>query len=194
MGLNQSQSKGVFLSIANGKLVRQFPSATEKSVSRVNKMGREVHEEFYDSLSGWLSDIKTKESEYGKFWVVTLKDEDSYYNLEMKYSSGYATSFLKALPNADLSNVITLSPKLMVDGDKKQSVLFISQNGQGLKHYWTKADPKELPDLQKIKVKGKETWDSTNRLEYLEDYVKTAILPKIKPTLSDVTEGDDTPF
>ncbi len=194
MGLNQSQSKGVFLSITNGKLVRQFPSATEKSVSRVNKMGREVHEEFYDSLSGWLSDIKTKESEYGKFWVVTLKDEDSYYNLEMKYSSGYATSFLKALPNADLSNVITLSPKLMVDGDKKQSVLFISQNQKGLKHYWTKDNPRDMPPMVKKKVKGVDIWDDTDRMEYLEDYVKTAILPKIKPTLSDVTEGDDTPF
>jgi hypothetical protein len=194
MGLNQSQIKGVFLSITNGKLVRQFASPTEKSVSRVNKMGREVHEEFYDSLSGWLTDIKTKESEYGKFWVISIKDENVYYNLECKYDSGYAMSFLKALPNADLSEVITLSPKLIVDGDKKQSVLFISQNGNGLKHYWTKADPKELPDLQKIKVKGKETWDSSLRLEYLEDYVKLSILPKIKPTLSDVTEGEDTPF
>lgn len=194
MGLNQSQSKGVFLSITNGKLVRQFTSPTEKSVSRVNKMGREVHEEFYDSLSGWLTDIKTKESEYGKFWVITIKDENVYYNLECKYDSGYAMSFLKALPNAVLSNVITLSPKLIVDGDKKQSVLFISQNGNGLKHYWTKADPKDLPDLQKIKVKGKETWDSTLRLEYLEDYIKSTILPMIKPSLQDVNEGNDTPF
>jgi hypothetical protein len=194
MGLNQSQAKGVFLSITNGKLVRQFPSATEKSVSRVNKMGREVHEEFYDSLSGWLTDIKTKQSEYGKFWVITLKDEDSYFNLEMKYASGYSTSFLKALPNADLSEVITLSPKLIVDGDKKQSVLFISQNGKGLKHYWTKDNPRDLPPMVKIKRKGIEEWDDSERMEYLENYVKDYILPKIKPTLQDVTEGDDTPF
>ena len=194
MGLNQSQSKGVFLSITNGKLVRQFASPTEKSVSRVNKMGREVHEEFYDSLSGWLTDIKTKESEYGKSWVLVLKDEDGSYNLEMKYSSGYATSFLKAIPNADLSEVITLSPKLIVDGDKKQSVLFISQNGKGLKHYWTKDTPRDLPPMKKVKVRGVDTWDDTERMDYLENYVKDNILPKIKPTLQDVNEGDDTPF
>jgi hypothetical protein len=194
MGLNQSQSKGVFLSITNGKLVRQFASATEKSVSRVNKMGREVHEEFYDSLSGWLTDIKTKESEYGKSWVLVLKDEEGSYNLEMKYSSGYATSFLKAIPNASLSEVITLSPKLIVDGDKKQSVLFISQNGKGLKHFWTKDNPRDLPPMKKVKVRGVDTWDDTERMDYLEDYVKNSILPKIKPTLQDVNEGDDTPF
>jgi hypothetical protein len=194
MGLNQSQSKGVFLSITNGKLVRQFSSPTDKSVSRVNKMGREVHEEFYDSLSGWLTEIKTKESEYGKSWVLVLKDEQGSYNLEMKYSSGYATSFLKAIPNATLSEVITLSPKLIVDGDKKQSVLFISQNGKGLKHFWTKDNPRDLPPMVKKKVRGVDIWDDTERMDYLENYVKDNILPKIKPTLQDVNEGDDTPF
>jgi hypothetical protein len=194
MGLNQSQNKGVFLSITNGKLVRQFSAPTDKSVSRVNKMGREVHEEFYDSLSGYITDLKTKEGDYGKFWVVTIKDDSSYYNLEIKYSSGYATSFLKALPNADLSEVINITPKLVIDGDKKQSVIFISQNGKGLKHYWTKDNPRDLPPLKKIKVKGVETWDDTDRMDYLEDFVKLSILPKVKPTLSDVTEGEDVPF
>jgi len=194
MGLNQSQSKGVFLSITNGKLVRQFPSATEKSVSRVNKMGREVHEEFYDSLTGYLTDIKTKESEYGKSWVLVIKDNDGSYNLDMKYSSGYSTSFLKAIPNADLTQLITLSPKLIVDGDKKQSVLFISQNGKGLKHYWTKDTPRDLPPMVKVKVRGVDTWDDTERMDYLENYINVSILPKIKPTLQDFTEGDDAPF
>jgi hypothetical protein len=194
MGLNQSQSKGVFLSITNGKLVRQFASATEKSVSRVNKMGREVHEEFYDSLTGYLIGIKTKESEYGKSWVLILKDNDISYNLEMKYSSGYSTSFLKAIPNANLSEAITLSPKLIVDGEKKQSVLFISQNGKGLKHYWTKDNPRDLPPMVKVKVRGVDTWDDTDRMDYLENYINVSILPKIKPTLQDFNEGDDAPF
>ena len=193
MGLNQSQSKGVFLTITNGKLVRQYPTPTEKSVARINKMGREVHEEFYDSLSGYITDVKTRESEYGKSWVIVVKDEQTFYNLECGFSSGYAMSFLKALPNAKLQELVTLSPKLIIDGDKKQSVLFISQNGNGMKHYWTKANPGELPDLKKIKVKGKDTWDDSERLEFLEEYVKNTILPKIKPVLQDVSE-EDTPF
>lgn len=194
MGLNNSQSKGVFLSISNGKLVQQVKEKTDKTVTRTNKVGREVHELFYDTLTGFLVDVKTKESEYGKFWVFVFKDGDTYYNVETNYSSGYAVSFLKALPNADLSNVITIAPKLIIDGDKKNSVLFINQGGKGLKHYWTKDNPGELPQLKKIKVKGKDTWDDSDRLAYLEEYIKSNILAKIKPVLSDVTENEDAPF
>ena len=194
MGLqSNTNGNGVFLSITNGKLVRQFKQPTDKSVSRVNKMGREVHEEFYDSLSGYITDIKTKESDYGKFWVVSVKDQEFTYFIELKYSSGYAVSFLKALPNVSFSNVVTLTPKLTIDGDKKSSVLFINQNGVGLKHYWNKANPGELPQLKQIKVKGVTTWDDTERMEYLEEYVKNNILPMIKPVLQDYNE-DSTPF
>ncbi len=195
MGLqsNSGSGNGVFLSITNGKLVRQFKQPTDKSVSRVNKVGKEVHEEFYDSLTGFISDIKTKESDYGKFWVVSVKDDKYTYFLEMKYSSGYAVSFLKALPNVSFSEVVTLTPKLTIDGDKKSSVVFINQNGVGLKHFWNKANPGELPQLKQIKVKGVATWDDTERMEYLEEYVKSNILPMIKPVLSDYNEND-TPF
>jgi hypothetical protein len=185
MGLQNNQSSGVFLQIANGKLVRQFKQATERSFSRINKLGREVHEEFYDSLTGYVTDIKTKESEYGKSWVITMKDDEGTYFLEMKYSSGYAVSFLKALPNADINTKVTLTPKLTIDGEKKQSVIFINQNGVGLKHFWNKENPKDLPQMKKIKVKGVDTWDDTDRMDYLENYVKSNILNKI---------GNDVPF
>ena len=192
MGLQSNQGSGVFLSISNGKLVRQFKSPTDHSVSRVNKAGKEVHEEFYDSLIGQIKDIKTKESEYGKFWVVTVSDGTINYFLEMKYSSGYSNSFLKALPNVDLKKPVTLSPKLYIDGDKKSSVLFLNQNGAAFKHYFTKETPNGMPNLEKIKVKGVETWDDTKRMEFLEEYVKTTILSKIS-SLPEVNE-EEVPF
>jgi hypothetical protein len=193
MGLNNSQQGVVFLAISNGKIVRQFKEKTEKSVSRVNKVGREVHEEFYDSLTGFLKDVSTKESEYGKFWVVKMEAEGKLYQIEFNYSGGYATSFLKALPNVQFHLPFTISPKLTIDGDKKKSVLFINQNGAGVKHYFTKDNPNGMPDLTKIKVKGKDTWDDSERMEFLESYVKNNIIPNISSQLSDVTE-DDTPF
>ena len=193
MGLqSNTNGNGVFLSITNGKLVRQFKQPTDKSVKRTNKMGREVHEEFYDSLTGYISDIKTKESEYGKFWVVILKDDKYTYFLEMKYSSGYAVSFLKALPNVSFSNVVTLTPKLTIDGDKKSSVLFINQNGPAIKHFFTKDNPNGMPPLEKIKVKGVDTWDDTKRMEFLEDFVKSHILSNIS-SLPEVSE-EEAPF
>ena len=195
MGLNQSQSDSViFLTIANGKIVRQSKTPVEGSVARINKLGREVHELFYDSLTGVIKDITTRESEYGKSWIVKVNSDGKNYQLEFNYSSGYATTFLKALPNVSFGNPVTLSPKLIIDGDKKKSVLFISQDGKGLKHYFTKDNPNGLPDLKKIKIKGKESWDDSDRMEFLEGYVKDNILPMIKSDLQDAIEGEEIPF
>jgi hypothetical protein len=191
MGLNNNQSSSIYLQISNGKLVRSFSSPTQKSVSRTNKVGKEVHEEFYDSLTGYVKGISTKETEYGKFWVINVNDGESDYTLSTNYSGGYAVSFLKAIPNADLSRVMTITPKIMVDGDKRNSVMFINQDGKGLKHYWTKDNPGQLPNLEKIKIKGKDTWDDTKRLEYLENFVKDLFNSKFEPASA---VDEDTPF
>jgi len=195
MGLNQSQNESViFLQISNGKIVRQSKVPVENSVSRINKLGREVHELFYDSINGVITDVITRESEYGKSWVVSIKSEGKLYKLEFNYSSGYATTFLKALPNVSFGNVVTLSPKLIIDGDKKKSVLFISQDGKGLKHFFTRDNPNGLPELKKIKIKGKESWDDSDRMEFLEQYVQNNIIPMLKPSLQDNIEGEEVPF
>ena len=195
MGLQKSQSESViFLQISNGKIVRQVKTKTDNSVSRVNKLGREVHELFYDSITGVITDVETRESEYGKSWVVSIKSEGKLYKLEFNYSSGYATTFLKALPNVSFGDIATLSPKLIIDGDKKKSVLFINQDGKGLKHFFTKDNPNGLPELKKIKIKGKESWDDSDRMEFLEQYVKDNILPMIKSDLQDAIEGQEVPF
>ena len=192
MGLNNFTSGNTtFLSITNGKLVRQVKQPTEKSVERVNKVGRTVFEEFYDNMDGIITAIDTKESEYGKFWVISLKSGSENYKLEMGFSGGYAMSFLKALPNVNLSQVVTLTPRLNIDGDKKQSVLFISQNGKALKHYWNKDNPGDLPPLDKIKVKGKDVYDDSRRLEFFENYVKSLTFNSVSP---EVIADDTTPF
>lgn len=199
MGLNNNQSSGVFLQVSRGKLVRQFPQKTEKSVMRVNKNGKTVHEEFYDSLTAKLMDIKVKESDFGKFWTLVFNDGSMNYFIDLNFSGGYAISFLKALPNADVTKDMTIVPKYTEEGDKKSSVIFINQNGKGLKHFWTKDNPGELPPMVKIKVKGKEAWDDSDRLEYLLKYVNEVILPKVGGSIEKHDAGadafdDEAPF
>lgn len=199
MGLNNNSSSGIYLQVSKGKLVRQFSSPTEKSVARVNKNNKTVYEEFYDSLTARLREIKVKENDFGKFWTLVFNDGETNYFVDLNYSGGYAISFLKALPNADLNIDMTIVPKFTEDGDKKSSVIFINQAGRGLKHYWTRDNPGDLPDLKKIRVKGKDTWDDSDRLEFLLDYVNNNINPKIggsKPSLdAGAPEVDeDTPF
>jgi hypothetical protein len=48
-----------------------------------------------------------------------------------------------------------------------------------------------MPELAKIKVKGKDTWDDSDRMEFLENYMKTEILPKLNNKSSQVTDDED---
>ena len=170
-GLGTAQSGTTFLQIRGGKIVRPVKEATEKSVSRENKAKKIVHEEFYDSITGKILSVSTKSNEYGKFWVIKLEANSKMYNIEFNYSGGYASTFLKTLPNADLSQLITIAPKSIIDGDKTKSVIFLNQNGKGLKHYFSKDNPNGLPPLKKIKHKGVETWDDSDMMDFLENYV-----------------------
>lgn len=174
--LTSTQNTGstIFLSITNGKLVRRVDLGTEGAVERTNKNGKQVAELFYTTLTGHIKDLNIKENEYGKFLMVTVQDvaTDKKCILEMNFSSGYTTTFLKALPSADIFQNIEISPALIVDGDKKKSVIFLKQGGYPVKHFYTKADPKGMPDMVKVKVKGKETWDDTDRIEWLYNKAK----------------------
>ena len=162
----------------------------------MNKMGKIVHEEFMDGLSGRITEIKTKDHpDYGKFWLITLTDGDWSGVVQIKYSSGYASAFLKMLPNVDLSKDVTIVPKMTIDGDKKKASLFIMQDGTPLKHFYTKDNPNGLPQMKKIKVKGKETWDDTEMMEFLEKMVFTEVVPKLNGASSeDSKEIEDLDF
>jgi len=186
MGLGNNSSS-IYLQIMNGKIVRQFKTPTADSVQRTNKNGKVVHEESYGYVEGHITDISTKENDMGKFWVITLNDAGTEYKLEFNYSGGVASAFLRTLPHVNFAEPVRISPKMTVDGDKKKTTVFVNQNGVALKWYWTKDNPGELPPLKKIKVKGKETYDDSEQMEYLEKY--TAELLHAADT-SDIPQED----
>jgi hypothetical protein len=108
----------------------------------------------------------------------------------MDYSSGYSSSFLKALPNVDISAKVKLSPKMTIEGDKKKTTLFINQHGTAAKHFYTKDNPNGLPQMVQKKVKGKMQWDDSEMMEFFENMVNTQILPKLKGVAAAI--GDDS--
>ncbi len=110
--------------------------------------------------------------------------------------------FLKILPNIDLDSDVIITPSLKIEGDKKKTSMFITQHGVALKHYYTKDNPIGIPELQKMKVKGKITWDDSDIMEFLEKMVNQHILPKLKkagstkpaPAGEFVPVDDEAPF
>lgn len=189
MALHINAPSAIYLSISDGKIARRLkePSATSKS--RTLDDGRLIHEELYDNVAGFITAITIKDGNYGRQLCVTLEDDGERAVLQMLFSSGPAKSFLKALPNADLKQEVTLQPKMEINDGKKKTVLFISQGGKGVKWAFTKDNPNGLPPLEKIKVKGKETWDDSNQLEFFERYITGLAINQDQA----VTE-DDLPF
>ncbi len=194
-----NESNAIYLNISNGKISRRILQPTKTSITRITKEGKTVHEEMYKGWEGFIEAITVREhKEFGKFWNITLKDETGEEAIvTMNYSGGYASAFLKTLPNVDLSKKVQLIPKLTVEGDKKKSTLFVLQEGIPLKRFYNLEEKNGLPELQKIKIKGKLTYDDSDMMAFLENMINEKILPKLKktvnnnPVLETVNEEED---
>lgn len=198
----EKNNNAIYLSIGDGKITKRVKQQTDISQSRTLKNGNVIHEEIYDGVSGIITSIKTHEHpSFGKFWNVTIQDGEEIYTLQMNYSGGYASAFLKTLPNVDLTKRVRFSPSMKIEGDKKKVTLFLNQEGKALKHFYTKDNPNGLPQMVQIKVKGKLQWDDSSMMDFLEKMVMTDIVPKLKnntePEMEPATaEGtdDEMPF
>jgi len=179
MGL-EHREEGNFITIYNGKICQRVPASTTGAEQRTNKLGKVVYEKFYDSFTGKLVNIRTRDTAYGKQWIFDFKDKKEVYHLQLSYSNSFATNFLKLLPNADLTKEMRVSPDTKEIDGKQRSSLFISQDGTFLKHAFTRDNPNGLPDMEKVMVKGQEVWDDTKRLAFLHEMVMTKIVPKLE--------------
>lgn len=185
MALNKFEGGAIYLSVANGNLVRQHKEATKDTKSRENKVGKVVHEESFKDLTGIITGIATKENNYGKQWLVTFTDGDEKYVVQMPYSSRYSSSFLKALPNLTQGEPVRFMPWEMQDKNdaakKITGVTLYQDDGNGMVKVpsaYTKEDPNGLPEMKKVKIKGKLTWDDSDMMTFLEemamDWIKSA--------------------
>jgi len=179
MGLEQ-RAEGNYITILGGKFCQRVPEGTEGAITRVNKIGNTVHEKFYDSFTGKLESIKVKDGNYGKTWNFGFRDQEELYILQLSYSNSFSTAFLKMLPNVDLTKEMKVSPSVKEVDGKNRSSLFINQDGNVLKHAYTKDNPNGMPDMEQVTVKGELVWDDTKRMEFLQNMVETTIIPKLE--------------
>ena len=199
MALLSKGKAGIYLSIQSGKIAQRIAEPSSTSKSRTLESGKVIHEELYDTLEGRITGIQFKDGDYGQQLIISLENEGDVAHLQMPLSSSPASGFLKALPNVQPGALIKFKPKLEEKDGKRKTSLFLSQGGQGVKWYWTKDNPGELPRMKKIKVKGKETWDDSDQIDYLKAYVTDTFLPKIGAVKAEqpaveADEDDTTPF
>ena len=200
MALLSKGKAGIYLSIQSGKIAQRITEPSSTSKSRTLESGKVIHEELYDTLEGRITGIQFKDGDYGQQLIISMENEGDVAHLQMPLSSSPASGFLKALPNVQPGALIKFKPKMEEKDGKRKTSLVLSQGGQGVKWFWTKDNPGELPSMKKIKVKGKETWDDSDQIDYLKAYVTDEFLPKIGKSKTDnqpaveADEDDTTPF
>ena len=195
-------SNTIYLSVADGYLVRSHKEANSNTTQRVTKTGKLVHEEKFKDLTAKLVGAETKENDFGKQWCLKFQDGEETYIVNMPYSSRYSASFLKALPNIDLSKNVKFMPWSMVDKNdpakKVTGVTMYQNDGNGMVKVapaFTKDAPNGLPEMKQIKVKGKVTWDDSDMTEFLENVAKECFAKiAVAPTNDEGFEGEKAPF
>jgi hypothetical protein len=186
-----------YLSVADGNLVRQHKQATERTTERITKTGKLVFEEKFKDLTGKLTNLDTRENDYGKQWQLTFKDGEDTYIVSLPFSSRYASSFLKALPNLQLGKEVRFMPWAMkdkLDATKTITGITLYQEGNKIAPAYTKEEPNGLPQMVKIKVKGKEQWDDSAMMEFLEQMAYKLFADQNDNNLIPDLAEDETPF
>jgi hypothetical protein len=187
---NRQFSSVKFINLFDGHFAIQAQANAEGANKRINKNGIEVWEYLYNNLSGVITDIISYENEYGKQWRVSITDGPEKYVLSLPDTSRYTRGFMFRIGRVNLQEPVDLLiGKFIADG-KEIGYLTIHQGGQKIEPMWTKDNPGELPQMQKILVRGKEAWDDSDQILFIEGFVKNTIIPKLHADIE--LEGIDS--
>lgn len=201
MALENYGSGKIFLSIADGKLVRSFKEANANTKERINKNGKQVFEQTFDAIVGRITGVTKKENDYGIFIEIALSDAANNYSISTQFSGRYSSSFLKALPNINLAEPVRLLPWSMIDSkdaSKKVTGITLYQNDNNawvkVAPFYTKDDSKGLPQMKQVTLKGKTQWDDTDMMSFLFDAAKNAFQQTSPASPSVTSLPEDAPF
>lgn len=188
---SSNQGSVTYWSASYGKLARRVsedtPGAKARTITKGPNEGKVVYELFEDSIEGELLKVslEDKDSKYGAQWYFyfdcsTNPVEEDMHVVRMPHTARYAESILKAIPNIDATiDTALVGYDFTPRGEDKRKVGFtLKQRGAGnqgdlqkVEWYYTNENSNGLPPLDQVVLKGQTHYDSTKRLEFLENMV-----------------------
>lgn len=196
MGL-ETRSNVKLISIADGKIIQKVKEGEPGAASRVNKSGEVVWEKKYTGITGVLKEIKVTSKEFGgkniKNWELKLDDGKDVYVLQVMYDSRYATSLMFALcnPVVDFSQEITINPWMKEISGKKKTSCYVNQGEDKIEWYFSKDDPKGMPEWKQITVRGELVWDNYDAMQFLQAFVNSHVCPQLGQVIEREEEVPD---
>ena len=191
MGLNERETQTTFLSLTKKGWAVRVAKDDPNAVMRINANNKEVFERFFESVEGYLVDIKVVQKDLGKGLVTLIEfklfDGSQNYTISLGYHDGRAKSILHRLPNIILSKPIKI--KALYFKNEDSIALGIYQDGNTNTHpehktvnrFWNRESP-DLPQFEVIDMgpHEKAKVNDTKQMVFLIDYVQKSVLPKIR--------------
>jgi hypothetical protein len=138
---------------------------------KVNK-----EEKYFDTLEGMITKIvfRIKEWQGRSFEVaeVNVNAVGEAFVLTIGVDSGYFRGFMNSLRSSiKPKEILVIKPFYKEEADKKSSTVFIIQDGKNMKHFYTKENMGDFPEIDIIMVKGKKVFDNTKQLNFWKDWI-----------------------
>jgi len=133
-------------------------------------------EELYTEFTGVLTDVFFKQEEYqGKqfeeaLFIHMYKGEK--YILSMRCDTSYFRQFCNLIRNSIIGVEILIRPKMETILGKKKVSIFVKQNDTWLKGFYSKNDPKDLPQAEIIEVGNQKIYNNYLQIEFWKAYLK----------------------
>ena len=188
MGLEIIEDNKTYLTIVQGTLSQQVKEGTPNSEKRVyeKKDGStgEKWELKFKSVSGVISKMEIKDSDFGEQLIIVISDAGEFFQLQLPLTSNYFTDFGRKLPNIQLQYPVTISPyDFTTKEGKKKTGMTISQEGVKLENYYY--DPvgkKNLHGFPSPKNNGKGFDSDDWKMYFIE--VKKFMKKKVQEVIS----------
>lgn len=184
MGLGQSGNR-IYLNVAEGKIIQKVDKDTPGAISFEKEDKTIIYQLKHTYIEGFLTGISISERVFNgskiKQWNLDIEDGGQNYQLQLSYSSGYAASMLKALlnPVVDFNMPIKFTPWAKTVDNKKKTSVYVQQNGEDIKWFFTKDEPNGMPPMKQVEYKGEMKWDDYDMLQFFEAQVKVKIVPNL---------------
>ncbi len=200
MPLKNTKSEGIYVSILGKD--GSFRVASDKEEEGVVKRDFESsdgkkgtkYEFIYTELSGRISEISFKDTNFGRMLNIFIGDGKDKFILSTNSENNFAIDLMKKLPNLNFSKDITFAPYSFEDdkGKTKKGVT-VKQNNEKIINFFYDIEKKvnlyDFPEVNEDKkpeasqkAKWKKFWKSyfSDIEDYLVEYTEKNIIPKIE--------------
>ena len=172
------QRERAYVQPFDGKFEIATPEGTPGARSRVNKQGKTVWGIATPTLSGYITDVDKRDSEYGSTLDVTFESADGREDvfLRVPFGSSLAAGFLNRMLNVDFTRPVEFS----ISRKEGRDTLFVKNGGHSVKYAHTRENPNGRPEWIEYETpEGTKKWSNTAQLSFFAEVLEKEVRPRV---------------